>query len=275
MRHRTARFSNSAQHWVWCVALLMTLGIGCGSKSQGVVEESQDQRAVAQAALPEGLSDAEAAAWILEKVDEAAGTDALAKVESRRTEAVIVMGGQGITIRSETFQLGSDQVYSRQEMAGLGTIEMGYDGEVGWSRDPMTGLRQREGTELEEVKRMTLAYERSFDFAYREKRLLRVDLVDGRPCYELEMIPRVGEPEKHCVDAETFLPVRLDQTSEGVQGRAQVRSWITSYMEVDGMQVPKEIRAKVGPIELVTQVVAVEHGVVVDPEIFAFPGEAN
>ena len=257
----------------WLLVVSTAVAFACAARqSSGESAKDLTEEEVARAtdALPEGATAQESASWVLDQAEQAVGH---ISVSSRYTQSTITASAQGLIIEVEAFQLGDDKAYARQKLPGMGVSEVAYDGNVGWSRDPMTGLRQRQGAELEEVRRMTLAYEQSYGAAFSDWELKGVGVEAERVCYEVSLSPHEGADETHFIDAQTFLTVRMDQVSEGVQGRMKVRTWIEEYQEVDGVLIPWALRSKVGPIQMTTRVNSVSHGVEIDPTIFTMPME--
>ena len=259
----------------------LTLALGsllfaacAGSSEAGRQEATQPippALRAAQEALPANATPEAQAEWILLKVDAASGAEAARLVGSRVLTSHVTLPAVGMQIDSVSYQLGMDKVYVRQDMPGMGVSEVGYDGQIGWSNDPLTGLRQREGTELEAVRRLTLGCEADFRASYSAWTLKAVDEEGGRVYYRLALTPKVGEVEIHDVDAQTFLTWRTVTVLEGVQGKVTVRSEIRRWEAHDGVMVPMEEVSTVGPMEMISVVRSIQHGVEVDPSLFTMP----
>lgn len=263
----------------WILALGLTLSLGACAGRSPSPEGDPSKRAApepaeviaAREALPPGLSPEAAAEWILDRSAEVTGSEATSALTSRKTVAQVSLARMGIIIRATSLQLGMDKVWIQQDMPGLGVSEQGYDGQIGWSRDPITGLRQLEGGELEELRRGTLGREADYRATYERWILEGIEVADGQALYHLALTPYVGDVDHMWIDATTLLLRRQTHTSDSLQGSMEMDTWVERHQRVDGIQIPMETRTAVGPLNMQTRVESVEHGVPVDPAIFQMP----
>lgn len=251
----------------WIFALLLQGGCAAGPDAR--TAPADPAQAAALAALPEGASPQDAAQWILRQVEAAERPPA--QVESRRTVSVMRVKAMGMDITIETLQLGPDKVYARQDLPGVGRSEMGYDGQTGWSRDPMMGLRTLAGPELAELRRTCLDREGDYHTGYEGWTFDGVDTEDGRVLYVLTATPAAGDPQTWAFDAQTFRWVHSDLVSESAQGRMKVSSTVEAWQDHGGRAVASRVRTRIGPITAITELISIEDGVAIDPAVFAPP----
>ncbi|MCX7992682.1 MAG: hypothetical protein N2651_03320, partial [Fimbriimonadales bacterium] len=90
---------------------------------------------------------------VLDRMAQAMGFAQAAKFRTIQITGVIQSPTRGDVGRLELFYKLPDKYLSRMNIPDFGEIQTGYDGKVGWEKNPITGLRQLQGAELEQVRR--------------------------------------------------------------------------------------------------------------------------
>lgn len=89
---------------------------------------------------------------VVDRFVEAIGGEAAFKsINSMRATGTFEMPAQGVTGTIEVISSRPSNVRLKAEIAGVGTIERGYDGKVGWSMDPLVGPAILSGRQLQEL----------------------------------------------------------------------------------------------------------------------------
>ena len=92
----------------------------------------------------------------------------------------------------------------------LGTLKVGYNGRHAWEQDGR-GTRLSKGAELEALAREADFYDPvNLRQHFKKVTLLGKSKIGYREVYVLELQPRLGKPEKLFLNAETYLPVRMN-----------------------------------------------------------------
>ena len=90
---------------------------------------------------------------MLQRYRAAIGGDAAMKKHSARTETgSFEISGQGMKGDLKVVAQAPDKMHQWITLPGLGNLEQGYDGSIGWSIDPAVGPRLLEGKELDQLK---------------------------------------------------------------------------------------------------------------------------
>lgn len=201
------------------------------------------------------------------------GATAYASTKSAVLKGTVSIPAQGIQGTFEIYTREPGKFYTIQRIQGMGDMEQGFDGKVGWSRDPINGLRTLQGKELALLKvnasqDSPLKWRRIF----QKIEMLGVRKVNGRDAYALRMTARGLKPITQYFDAKTFLLTRLDLTTEGPQGVLPTESYMGDYRKVGSLKMPFKTRIRVGGIaEMVMTVTDARVNVPVDDSLFARP----
>src|SRR5262245_19608260 len=130
---------------------------------------------------------------ILDKYEKAVGgRQAMEKITSRVTKGTFELSAMGLKGDIEIYAKAPNKSLSVQNVSGVGEILDGYDGKVAWSKNPMMGLREKDGAELGAVVRAS-----DINASLRPRQLY--------PRLELKGKEKVGNRE-----AYVFLPNRAE-----------------------------------------------------------------
>jgi hypothetical protein len=118
----------------------------------------------------------------------------------------LTIEAQGIAGDFEAFSARPNKMLTRVSIAGLGLLESGYDGKIGWTLSPLAGPALLEGDELTEA-----AEDAWFDSALHAADYVkematqaRADF-DGRAAYRLRVVFLGGHEHVEFFDVETGL----------------------------------------------------------------------
>lgn len=202
-----------------------------GKAEAGAAEAGADAAAdSSEPALP-------AAEDILTKaVDALGGSDKLGEIESFYYEGKIEILGQNIDGAVKIWWKNGD-FYTEQEMKGIGTVRAGKKGDVVWAEDPITGLRELEGTEAEQhmwASSLQLAadWKRYFEKATTVGERTEED----KKVYDVELVAATGGKVKMSFDAETGLQVSQQFEQVTPLGKLPVTVKMQDYREVEGVK---------------------------------------
>ncbi|MBC8135981.1 MAG: hypothetical protein H8F28_08865 [Fibrella sp.] len=199
---------------------------------------------------------------------------AFAKLKTMRMRGKISIPAQNITGTMETQMKFPDKVYVLQNIAGFGKAEQGYDGKVGWSLDPINGLRTLAGGELDQMKRQSDEIKTNdWRKLYQKPVLLGIRKVGTMSTYAIQMTPKAsGKPVVTYYDIKTKLPVRTDVVVETAQGSVPTQSFSSDFRSVGGVKIPFTTRQVVGGVSEVNVTFdSVQVNVPVDEKLFAKP----
>ena len=218
------------------------------------------------------------AASILDANQKATGSKAaFADMKSIQMLGTFEVAGQKITGKLETRIKFPDKIYSSQEIAGFGKAEKGFDGKVGWSRDPLKGLQNITGAELKQLKAQGDDL-KSPDWrkAYKKVEMLGVRKVGAAQTYAIRLTPTSGgRPLVNYYDTQSKLPVRTDVVLDTAEGSTPTQSFSSDFRPVNGILFPFKMRQVVNGIqEINIAFTAIRLNPPMEDASFAKPAEA-
>jgi hypothetical protein len=145
------------------------------------------------------------------------GEAAFAKVTSIHATGRVTIPQQGIAGTADVQTARPNKSLLVLEVAGIGHLETGYDGKVGWSIDPQSGPTLAAGDELAEMGETAW-----FDSPLRKtdhiREMTTVDKTafDGHPAYKVRVVYPSGREEFAYFDVDSGLDL-------GHEGRRATR----------------------------------------------------
>jgi hypothetical protein len=154
----------------------------------------------------------------------------------------------------------------------VGEILQGYDGKIGWEKNPMTGLRELQGAELAQL-RWSAETGASNDLrkSLRNPKLVGREKVGNRETFVLTAQTTAGSPLKIYIDTQRYLPLRMDLEVATPQGKLNIVFRFEDYRRIDGVMYAFTTRQSIAGIEAVQKIERVRHNVPIDDAIFRKP----
>ena len=91
--------------------------------------------------------------------------------------------------RSRSSPHAPDRILIRITLGGLGELQRGYDGEVGWSTDPAVGPRVLTGRELDETRCAADFYADLYAASdYSSMSVVRRETFEGHDCFTVKLV---------------------------------------------------------------------------------------
>jgi hypothetical protein len=193
------------------------------------------------------------------------GEAAYAAITSMRARGRFEIAAQKIVGDIELLSARPAKLLYRVTVPGLGRIENGYDGTIGWSVSPISGPELLTGRQLAET-----AEDARFDGALhasgrvREMTTLgRVDF-DGRPAFKLRVVMASGVEQTEYFDVETGLQIGSESARATPQGVVQTVNILRNYRKFGPlMQATTFVQRALG-FEQVLTLTSYEYDVVPD-----------
>ncbi len=178
----------------------------------------------------------------------------------------------GMTGSVDVFAAKPDKSLFRMTIGGIGAIEEGFDGTIGWSLSPMTGPALVQGKELEQ-KRFESDFFSDLHPDERYDAMSTVEKTDfeGRPCYKVRLVRRGSSSEEfEFYDVETGLKAGGISTRESPMGPITSTSVESNYRKFGPLLQPTTIKATAMGLQQVITIANVEYDNV-DPAVFEPP----
>ena len=201
------------------------------------------------------------------------GRDAVLAPTSTRSTGQFSMPTAGISGDMELLQAEPGLTRMRIEIPGFGEVLTGYDGEVAWQVDPMTGPRVMEGLEKAQVTDEAVPESSLRDPAYVEslETVERTTLNDV-DCYKVKVVWKSGRESFDCYAVDSGLIVGMELKSTSPMGTMDVTVLVSDYKEFGGVLMPTRMTQLTMGQEQVFTISNVEFNGV-DRAVFELPAE--
>ena len=198
------------------------------------------------------------------------GERAYASIKSIRARGRLEIAAQGISGELEVLTARPARLLYRVIVPGIGRIENGYDGRIGWSVSPITGPELLTARQLSES-----ADDAQFDAALhasdRVRALTTMGRVefDGRAAYKVKVVMTSGNEQAEYFDVETGLQIGSEASRAVPQGVVQTVNILRNYRKFGPlMQATSFIQRALG-FEQVVTIDSYEYDVVPDAAFVA------
>lgn len=203
--------------------------------------------------------------------DAIGGEEAIRKHSARRFKGVYEIPAQGM--RGDLLILAAAPNLMRLSITlpGLGEMQRGFDGRIGWSVDPAIGPRLLEGRELDELRHSADFYDDLHDpTRFSSVTVVGKPMFEGQPCYEIKLVRESGFEYTEYFNAETGLLAGVKMNASSQMGSIPVTTVVSEYKVFGGVLTPTITRQKMMGLESVTTISSVDFGPI-DPKEFALP----
>jgi len=214
----------------------------------------------------------DASAIVARYVDAIGGREAVLRAANSRTVGRFEIPAAGIVGQLEILA-ASGKSLSRITVDGLGTISNGYDGEVGWSLDPMMGARLLEGMELQAMRDQAhpAAAVRDASLFSSMETVERTEM-GGVSCYKVKFVWKSGRENYDCFAEDTGHLVATTVRQESPMGAIEVTTLFSDYKRFGEILMPTRAVQQMLGQQQVLIVESVEYDVV-DDAAFELPPE--
>jgi outer membrane lipoprotein-sorting protein len=210
---------------------------------------------------------------IIEKYVQAiGGKAALEKQTSRVSKGSFELPAFGASGTAEVYEKAPNKTATVIDIAGFGIVQEGFDGKVGWSKDPQSGLREKTGAELAAAK-LDAEFFKPIKIKQLYPKLVvkGKDKVNDKEVYVIEATPADSTMETWYFDTQTGFMVRQDAEREGPQGKQAIQVFLDNYKEVDGIKLPFNLHQVTPQFTIDIKIQDVKHNVPIDDAKFNKP----
>lgn len=172
-------------------------------------------------------------------IEKSGGEEAYAKAKTMAMTGTVTIAGANITGAVSIYEQG-EKSYMAIDIAAVGKIESGYDGDTAWENSVLQGARILEGEEKIEAKRGAALSSTVIAWrdVYKEANTTGSEDVNGKPAWKVEMIAKEGRPETFFFDKDSGLLVRTTATRSTPLGDIPSDTALSDYRPVDGILTP-------------------------------------
>jgi zinc protease len=230
--------------------------------------------AAALAALFVQAADMPSGASLIDRyIQKSGGAAAYAKAKTTIMTGTVTVTGANISGNVSIYQEGL-KFYELVDIAGIGKIESGFDGETAWENSALQGPRILEGDEKIEAKRAAmLAVVSNWRQVFKEARTTGSEDLDGKPAWKVEMIAKEGKPETFYFDKDSGLLVKTTSVRTTPLGNIPAESDMSDFRPVNGIITPFTLTEKAMNQNMVLKFSAVSYNSEMPKDRFALPPE--
>ncbi|MGH9308166.1 MAG: hypothetical protein ACRD1U_02245, partial [Vicinamibacterales bacterium] len=204
-------------------------------------------------------------------VEAVGGRQAILAHKSIYMKGSLSMPAAGIAGTIEVFSAAPNRLLMKVAIDGVGEVAEGFDGTHAWSISPMTGPMLQEGKALEQ-KRLDAEFHGELhpDSRYVSMTTEERTEFDGRPCYKVRLVRKIGGEDVEFYDVASGLKAGSITTRETPMGSITSTSIETDYRKFGDLLQPATLKQQIGPVQQVMTVAAVEYDTV-QPAVFELP----
>lgn len=229
---------------------------------------------IAALAAPQSLPTAEA---VLDRfVEETGGKAAYEKLHNEEIRGTVTVAGVALSGSMISRAASPNKSRTVMEIAGLGTMEEGTDGEIAWERSAVQGPRLKTGEERAVALRMG-AFNAPLRWRelYAKAEVTGAEEIEGRPCYKVLLTPPEGKPVTHFYDRESGLLAKVAMVVASPMGDVPVEIFMGDYRHVSGVRVPHSMRQRVISQEIRITIESVRYNIELPADAFEPPEEVR
>jgi hypothetical protein len=181
------------------------------------------------------------------------------------------MPAAGLTGKMEIFHAKPNKFLQRISLPGIGEIEEGFDGAVGWTTSALTGPILFDGKQLEE---------RAFDADFYDElkapdRYASIATVEKttfeeKSVYKIRLVKKTGGEDVEFYDVDTGLKAGAQATRESPMGPMMGTTSYGDYKKFGMLRQPSTMKVTTLNVQMVMSILALEYDTV-DPAIFKLP----
>jgi len=206
-------------------------------------------------------------------IKEIGGRAVILAQTSTHATGTVSLPAAGLTGKLEAFHAKPDKFVQRMSLPGIGNIEEGFDGKVGWSISPLTGPTLLDGKQLEQRKFDADFFEdlKASD-RYASITTVEKTTFEGRPVYKIRLLKKAGDEDLELYDSETGLKVGAISTRDSPMGPMQSTTAWSDYRKFGSLLQPATTKVSVMSTQMILSITGVEYGTV-DPSVFTVPAQ--
>jgi hypothetical protein len=199
------------------------------------------------------------------------GRDAWNKLTTRIMRGTLVFSPSGQEATVVVYRQFPNKILEVTTMSPQRKVEVGFDGEIAWSKDTSQGVRRLTGLQFDMTRNMAHFNEiimLNEEFPHME--LLGTKRINGRAAYMIQANTAEGYKATMYFDLETGLRVRLSST--GANGQP-FDDYIEEYCDLKdvGIKYPCRRREVWPTTTIILQYTEILHNVPIDPALFVPP----
>jgi outer membrane lipoprotein-sorting protein len=214
---------------------------------------------------------------IAKHLETAGGLEKIKSIQSTKSTGKVLIFGMELPFTM--MQKRPERMRIESEIQGA-TIVQAYDGQHGWSINPMTGTTEPQP--MSGMEEMAFGFQADMDgplVDYAEKgytvELLPDDEVEGTPAHVLRVDTGQGAVFELYFDPDSYLLLKQSAHLKLEEQEITSDQYLSDYKEVEGMYVPFAIEQRMNEqTQSQIMIESVEFGVEMPDSLFTMPAAA-
>lgn len=185
------------------------------------------------------------------------GKDEIMKVTSMKQVVSLEVPTMGLTLSMEVFAAAPNKMASKTTIPGMGEMQNGYNGTIGWDVNPMQGPRLLADKELTNAAENADFYASILYSAdkYASMETVGDTTINGEKAYRVKMVRKVSKTESvSYFSATSGLLLGGISTQESQAGTMQVSQSVLEYKKFGNLTLPVKIEQAMGPQKMIMTV---------------------
>jgi hypothetical protein len=210
------------------------------------------------------------AAILARYVDAVGGEAAIKKHQSSTRKGKMAIAAMGMEGQTVIKAAAPDKMVTNIE-TGMGAMNQGYNGTIGWSDNPMTGAQLLSGDQLETMKTQADFYgPLNYPKHYKSMETVEETTWGGQPAYKVKMVNNAGKEQLQYFAKDSGLFLGLQGMQSGPMGESEVKIVMSDYKDFGGTKIPGKTTIDVAGMQIEQTIESVTYDDV-DPAAFEPP----
>jgi hypothetical protein len=204
-------------------------------------------------------------------IEAVGGREAITAYSSSHVRGQFSMPATGISGPVQIFAARPNRSLMRMTMAGIGDLEEGFDGTVGWMLSPVTGPMLTEGAQLEQKKFDSEFFGDLKDPSrYKVMETVERTTFDGREVYKVRLVAATGAEDFEFYEVEGGLKAGMQMTRETPMGPMSSIVTLSDYRQFGKLRHPTTQKLSTMGMDQILTIESIEYDTV-DPKVFELP----
>ncbi len=201
------------------------------------------------------------------------GRDAIMAINSLQQTGTLEMAAMGISAELSVAAARPNKMAMTMSIPGMGEMQQGFNGEVGWDNNPMSGPRLAEGEELTNRKESSNFVETFGIFdaeKFSEMTVVEKTQFNGEDAYKVKLVRKTGRPSMEYFSVASGLRIGSQTTAVSPMGEIEINAVLSDYKQFGNVKVPTKMAQSQAGQDIVMTFNDVKFNEVKD-EAFALP----
>ena len=189
------------------------------------------------------------------------GKDAIMKITSVKQTGTMEITAAGMTADLEMVMVAPNKQSMKMNLAGLGEILSGTDGNVVWSVNPMQGARLVEGKEAAQMKEQADFVAGMLFAPEKFSSMTNEGIVDfaGEKAYKIKMVRKdTGNESWNYFSVASGLQIGSEATLQSEMGTMTTSTTVTDYKQFGPLKMATKSEMTTGPQKMVLTIKTAE-----------------